>query len=179
MRSTMLPEEMNVARELFLNKKYKEAAESFSQIRLQTEKDFLRQKAFLGQVCSQMLLAENETQSQEVLQLWQTWCRKGTNTFQAGDLCLFLTPVVGKWADSNKKGLAEERLKKKPLSQCLRFPEGSDLARELASQKKEVKKLRTQIKKKNQDIEELKAKLKALEDINQEIDQKKKGMDLQ
>ncbi len=175
----MLPQEMKTARELFLQKNYSDAAEAFSRIQNQAQQDSLRQKALLGQACSRMLLADSEIQSQEALQLWQTWCEGQANTFHLEDFCIFLTPVMEKWSNPQKKRSVRKTQKRKSLSQRLNFREESDLAKEFANQEKELRKLRSQIKEREQNIKELNTKLKALEDINQEIDQKKKGMDLQ
>ncbi|PID75648.1 MAG: hypothetical protein CSA20_03365 [Deltaproteobacteria bacterium] len=176
---SMPPEEMETAEELFLYKNYREAAEAFSRIQRQTEKESLRQKAFLGQICSQMLLADNENRSLDTLQLWQTWCGRQADTSPSKDLCTFFTPVVKQWTEATKKAPVETSQKEKFLGQGLNSREGSDPARLLADQEQKLQRLRSQIKKKNQDIEELNTKLKALEAIHQEIDQKKKGMDFQ
>ncbi len=165
--------EINTARELFLQKKYQNAVETFSQIQRQTPKESLQQKALLGEVCSRILLATNKTQSRKALQLWQTWCKKRRSILHREDLCTFLTPVMEKWSHS------KQNQKSPPLPQHLLLPKESDLSKAFANQKKKLKKLRNQIKEKDQKIEELNKKLKALEDINQEIDQKKKGIDFQ
>ncbi len=173
----LLPQEMQTANALFLQKNYKDASQAFYQIQRQTQNNALRQRALLGQTFSQMLLAQNEIQSREVLQLWQTWCHGQATTFHSEDLCIFMTPMLEKWSSSKKKRRVKKEPNRQPLRQRSHPPETSNLIKVIATQKKELKKLRAQIKKRNQNIKELNTKLKALEDINQEIDQKKKGMD--
>ncbi len=177
--SMIQPQEMQTARKLFLQKNYKDAAAAFSRIQRQTKNSSLRQRALLGQTCSQILLAENDVQLREALHQWQIWCNRRINTFHAKEICTFLTPVVENWSHPKKKRGTKKGRKRKTLSQRLNFPEKSDLGKALANQEKELRKLREQIKERDQNIEELNTKLKALEDINQEIEQKKKGIDFQ
>ncbi len=177
--SMIEPQEMQAAKELFLQKNYKDAATAFSRIQSQTTKDSLRQRALLGHACSKILLAENEVQSREVMQLWETWCSRQPNTFHTEELCTFLTPVVERWSNPKKKRIVKKSKKRKSLSQGSSSSEKSDIGKVLASQEKELKKLRNQIKEKDQNIEELNIKIKALEDISQEIEQKKKGINFQ
>ncbi len=173
------PQEMQDARKLFLQKNYEEAAAAFSRIRRQTRNSSLQQRALLGQTCSQILLAEDDVQLREALQLWQIWCNRRANMFCSKEICTFLTPVMERWSDPKKKSTVKKGQKRKSLSQRLNFPKKSDLGEVLANQEKELKKLRDQIRERDQSIEELNTKLKALEDINQEIEQKKKGIDFQ
>ncbi len=176
----MMPsQEMTAARKLFLQKKYQDAAKSFSQIRQRTKRISLQQKALLGQACSQILLAQDQAQSQEALQLWQAWCEKRANTFHTEDICALLTPVMERWIHPEKKEGVKKSHKRKSITQRLHFSKESDLTTTLANQKKELKQLRDQLAERDRNIKELNTKLKALEEINQEIEQKKKGMNFQ
>ncbi len=157
-KRTMMSQEMETARALFLQKDYEGAAETFSRIYPQIEKDSLqRQKVLLGLACSRMLAAQNVAQFQGALELWESWCGNPAGSLNSGDLCIFLTPMLEKWSYPEKE-------------------ENPDLSRTFVDQEKELEKLRSQLRITNQKIKELNKKLKALEAISQEIDQKKKGI---
>ncbi len=182
----MPPQEMVAAKKMFLNKEYKNAAESFSRIHWKTKKDVFRQKALLGMACSRMLLAGNTLQWQEALKLWQAFCENQTQNLSSEELCVFLTPVLKKWSYPKKKAKVEKehekkrKVKKEKNKKSITLKNGrsgkSDIFKVFLKQKKELKKLRRQIKVKDHKIKELNKKLKALEAIYQEIDRKKKGM---
>ncbi len=148
---------MKTARALFLQEDYEGAAEAFSRIYSQVKKDSSRQRALLGLACSRILVARNDVRFQEALELWQTWCRNQRDDLDLENLCVFLTPVLEKWSYPEEE-------------------ENPDLSSTFANQEKELKKLRSQVRIKNRKIKELNKKLKALEAISQEIDQKKKGI---
>lgn len=140
------------AMEAYQEGDYDRAADLFLTLSLVTSDPVLARKALYGLACSRLATAESEADMNEALEIWNRWASLAVPSLDIEDPRL-LTPVLPRIA-----------------------PDGSDTKETVENMEKEMGKLRTRLKQKSAELDELKNQLDALEQLHQEITIRKQGI---
>jgi chromosome segregation ATPase len=158
---------------------YREAAQSFELLRMQTRDKRFARMALYGLACSKLMAADTPEAYADALQLWQKWVEKAPRKVDYENPALADALIKEKMLFSNiplKKAEAEEAAEEPMVSRWLLIQSKVELDRlrgELKAARKTLDKRQKLIKDRERKIGELKRKIKALETIDQKIQKKK------
>lgn len=140
------------AMEAYQDGDYDRAADLFLTLSLVSSDPVLARKALYGLACSKLAAADTDADIAEAMEIWNRWASLAVPSLDIEDPRL-LTPILPRLA-----------------------PDGSDTKETVENMEKEMSKLRTRLKQKSSELDELKNQLDALEQLHQEITIRKQGI---
>lgn len=131
---------------------YDRAGDLFLALSLVTSDPVLSRKALFGLACTRLAAADSEEDMDEALEIWSRWASLAPDNPDIEDPRL-LTPLLPRLA-----------------------PDGNGTRETVQHMEKEMNKLRSRLKQKSEDLEELQSQLDALEQLHREITIRKQGI---
>lgn len=132
---------------------YAEALKSFETIRHVGRDENLRRRALYAFACTRLILAEDESELDEAMELWRGW------------------------SDSIKKDMDHEDPRMlMPILKNVKFAQLQLAAKELIDRAERDQKFQERLIAKDKEIEKLKSQLEELESIHLETEEKKKEL---
>lgn len=154
-RQTQTQESLNAldsATQAYKAGDYDRAGNLFMALSLVTSDPVLSRKALFGLACTRLAAADSEGDIDEALTIWSRWANLPSDNQDIYDPRL-LTPILS------------------------RLPPNGNSAREtIQNMEKEMNKLRSRLKQKSKDLEELQSQLDALEQLHRDITIRKQGI---
>ena len=179
-----IEKQFGLALDAYASADYKKAAKIFSSIREQSEDAVIARKALYGLACAELMMADNQDSFHEAITIWNNWVMlaMAIPEFHTVETPLLFAPIVNEKIVFSNRSIPTEQTD--AVSQHLTFVTGrytnlkNELARvqgELAAAKEQSAERQQTIEILQQDILKLKDQIKAIELIDQKIQEKKKA----
>ena len=173
---------------------YQEASENFRSILENTADPSLKKTALKGLACSRYILAQTRQEFEIVRELGRKW-QKMPGRDYSDEKCRMLGPVLEKWASTVNCDPSREQTAAGAAIAFLSNPEdiiavepgysealenatekNAELLKRLGEKEEKIRSLEQQVSRMEKDMRLLKEQIAALEEIHQDINKKKKGI---